>query len=315
MRSRYLVLSLALVAALLLAGCTGTPSGEETTATPTAVLTTAEPTTTEPAEEPAGTLTPAITLGTMHATMMEAIEEALAYPVLNATEEKSDFEAKVAEFDVLAARFTEEAALDSPENAETKEAFDAILVKKAAVVDAAGDFFAAYEVDRVVRTENVTVFEESIDVFTSAFGPFTKAYFEGVSEAEFGDDDHARSALALLTMHRDLLEGVEEAFGYVLLNDTAEKEDFWQKMQDFDTAGNAFVESGYLDRPENSAKLAAYTAMMHEKEQMQGAASAMFDEFEATGTVSANVAGAFEKSVDALTTAYDALLDEVLADL
>jgi len=299
-------ISLALVAAVLMAGCVSTPAGEETTPTPTPTGTALQDTVSAAS---------AVTLGRMHGTMMEAIEEALAYPVLENPEEKSDFEAKVAEFDTLAEQFADEAALDQPENAETKEVFDTILVKKATLIGAADDFFTSYEVDMIVKMDDVTAFEESIDDFTSAFGLFTKDYFDRVSEAEFGDDDHARSALALLTMHRDLLEGVEEAFGYVLLGDTDEKDDFWEKMQDFDDAGNTFVKTEYLDQPENMAKLSAYTSMMHAKEQMQTAASSMFAEYEDTGAVSANVANAFETEVDKLTTAFDALLEEVLKEL
>jgi flagellar basal body rod protein FlgG len=310
MRSLLAILSLVLVAAILFAGCTGTSSEEQTTPAPTASPT-ASPTV---AESPAPvSVASAITLGKMHAVMMEAIEEALAYPVLDDADEKKDFEAKVAEFDVLAVQFAEEAGLDQPGNAETKEAFDLILVKKGELVETANGFFAVYETDKVVKTENVTVLEESIDAFTTAFGPFTQNYFDRVDEAEAGD--HATAALALLTMHRDIMEATEEAFGYVLLNDTVEKEEFWDTMQEFDAAGNAFVESGYLDKSENAAKLEAYTAMMHAKEQVQSAASAMFAEFEDTGAVSANVGGAFETEVDNLMAAFDTLLDEVLKDL
>jgi hypothetical protein len=304
------IISLALVAVVLIAGCTGTSPQVQTTPVPTT-----SPAVTVPPATANVSLASAVTLGKMHGVMMEAIEEALAYPVLNSTEEKSDFEAKSAEFDVLAVQFESEAALSRPENADTKAQFDVILVKKAALVDAAGNFFTAYEKELIVTKDNVTVFEEAIDGFTSDFGPFTKAYFDRVSEADFGDDDHAHSALLLLLMHHDIIQGVEEAFGYVLLGDTEEKADFGMQMQDFDDAANAFVKSAYLDRPENAAKLEAYTTMMEAKEAMQAAASAMFSEHEQSGAVSPEVAGVFETEVDRLTMAYDALLAEVLKEL
>lgn len=294
------MVSLALVAVLLVAGCTSTPSEDVAAVKVTKITITVDP---------------AVTLGLMHADMMEAIEEALAYPVLNNPEEKSDFEANVADFDKLAKQFEIEAGLDKPENAETKAAYDAILVKKAALVTAAEKFFASYEADGAVNTDDLVAFEESVDDFTSAFGPFTKSYFDSVSESEFGDDGHARAALDLLSMHRDLLEGVEEAFGYVLLGETVEKDDFSQMMQAFDDAGNDFVETGYLDQSGNEAALEAYTTMMEAKEQMQTAASAMFAEYEDTGAVSEDTANAFEVEVDKTTTAFDALLEEVLKEL
>lgn len=304
-----LIISLALVIAVLVAGCTTTPVGDEVTSP------TASPEGTVPLEPTVVPVNSAITLGRMHAVMMEAIEEALAYPVLNVTEEKSDFEAKIAEFYILAGQFAEEAALDDPGNEDTKDAYTSVLEKQVEVVEAAGRFFAAYETDWVADAEDVAIFEESIDAFTSEFGPFTRDYFDHVSQADFDDDDHARSALALLSMHRDILEGVEEAFGYVLLGDTVEKDEFFQKMEDFEVAGSAFVQSAYLDWPENSDILNSYMTMMDAKDRMEVAAEDMFDEYEKTGAVSVDTAMAFETEVDSLTTAYDTLLEDVLAKL
>ena len=304
-----LIIALALVATIFFAGCTSAPSGGELTTPTVTPAVTASP---EPTGVPVDS---AITLGRMHGIMMEAIEEALAYPVLNETEEKSDFETKLAEFNVLADRFAVEAGLDEPGNAATKEAFDSVLARHGELLMASEDFFASYETEWTVRQEDVTAFEYSIDAFTSEFGPFTKNYFDMVSEADLGDEDHARSALALLSMHRDIMEGIEEAFGYVLLGDTVEKEDFYQKMQDFEVAGSALVESAYLAQPENSEMLNSYMTMMDAKDRMEVAASNMFEEYEQTGSVSAEIAMAFETAVDSLTTAYDNLLEELLAKL
>jgi hypothetical protein len=305
-----LIISLVLVAAVLIAGCTQTTPEVQTTPVPTT-----SPVVTVPPATANVSIASAVTLVKMHGAMMEAIEEALAYPLLNNTEEKSDFEAKSAEFDILATQFVREAELDKPENADTKAQFDVILVKKAALVDAAGNFFTAYENELIVTKDNVTVFEEAIDGFTSDFGPFTKAYFDSVSVEDFGDEDHARSALLLLAMHHDIIEGVEEAFGYVLLGDTEERADFSLKMQDFDDAAHAFANTAYIEKPENAEILGAYTTMIEAKGAMQTAALVMFDEYEKTGRVTPGVAEAYEIEVDRLTTAYDALLAEVLKDL
>ncbi len=304
------IISLVLVAVVLIAGCTQTTPEVKTTPVPTV-----SPTTAVTPVKANVSVTSAVTLGKMHGAMMEAIEEALAYPLLNSSEEKSDFEAKSAEFDVLAAQFAREAELDLTENADTKAQFDVILVKKAALVDAAGNFFTAYEKELIVTKDNLTVFEEAIDGFTSDFGPFTKAYFDNVSVEDFGDEDHARAALLLLMMHHDIIEGVEESFGYVLLGDTEERDDFSMKMQDFDDAAHAFAMNVYVEKPENAGILDAYTTMIEAKGAMQTAALAMFDEFEKTGGVTPGVAGVYENEVDRLTTAYDVLLAEVLKDL
>jgi len=298
------MLMFVLAAAVLATGCTSPSAGGQATSAPAATQ-----------APPPVTVASAVTLGKMHGTMMEAIEEALAYPVLKNTEEKADFAAKSAEFDVLAVQFASEAALDQPANAGTKKAFDAILVKKAKLVETANGFFAVYEKDMVVPKAEVTALENSVDDFTGAFGPFTQDYFDRVSITETGTADHARAALALLTMHHDILEGVEEAFGYVLLNDTMERDDFWMKMQEFDNAAAAFNQSAYLDRPGNSLKLIAFDSMVQAKQEMQTAAATMFIQYENTGTVSAGVAEAFESKVDLLTAEYDNLLAEVLREL
>jgi len=317
MRSLILFISLVLAGLVLIAGCTGTTSDVQETPAPTDVSTQAAvtPVQTETPVKATVSIDSAVTLGKMHGVMMEAIEESLAYPVLNEPEEKSDFEAKVKEFDLLAVMFEKEAELDKAENAEIKKSFDAITLMKGKLVEDANSFFAGYEKEGVVSGEEVAVLEESIDSFTSAFGPFTKSYFAMVSEEDLNDNEHARAAFDLLLMHHDLMEGIEEAFGYVLLNESVEKEEFAASMQSFDEAGNAFVNDGYLDNSENKVRLAAYTEMMDAKEKMVNSAYVMFADFEDTASVSKNTAEAFEKEVDATTTAYEKLLKEVLKDL
>ena len=328
MRSLVLFISLVLAGLVLIAGCTGTtPEVQETPAVTAAPTPAATPQTTETPSQamtPAPVQTPgkvtysvdsAVTLGRMHGVMMEAIEEALAYPVLAEPEEKEDFEGKVREFDLLAVMFEKQAGLDAAGNSDLKASYDDLIAKKKTLVSDAEDFFAVYEKKGMVTDGDVVVLEESIDGFTSAFGPFTESYFAMVGEEALKDNDHARVALDLLTMHHTLMEGIEEAFGYVLLNESNEKEEFIANIQMFDDAGAALVNDDYLGESENKAKLAAYTSVMSAKERMVDAAYVMFAEFEDTGEVSKSTADAFEKEVDATTTAYDKLLDEVLKDL
>ncbi|WP_157202243.1 hypothetical protein [Methanoplanus limicola] len=317
---------------VLIAGCTGTtPEVQKTPAVTAAPTPAATPIPTPQATEaPSQAMTPApvqmpgkvaysvdsaVTLGRMHGVMMEAIEEALAYPVLAEPEEKEDFEGKVKEFDLLAVMFEKQAGLDRPENADIKASYDSILSKKKALVTDAENFFAVYEKKGMVTDGDVVVLEESIDGFTSEFGPFTESYFAVVSEEDLKDNDHARVALDILTMHRTLMEGIEEVFGYVLLNESIEKEEFTANIQKFNEAGAALVNDDYLGESENKAKLAAYTSVMSAKERMVDAAYVMFAEFEDTGKVSKSTGDAFEKEVDSTTTAYDILLEEVLKDL
>ncbi|MBN2735245.1 MAG: hypothetical protein JXQ82_10395 [Methanomicrobiaceae archaeon] len=309
-RFTIFLITLAVAAAILSAGCTGaSPEGQ------TEPAVTVSPTETQSVGINQVSVASAVTLGKMHGIMMEAIEEALAYPVLNSTEEKRDYETKISEFDTLADQFASETGPENPQNANIKDGFEVILVKKAKLTDDAETFFTTYESEGVITKEDVAAFEESVDDFTSVFGPFTKNYFDMVSKEESGSNIHARPALALLAMHGDIMEGIEEAFGYVLLGKTEEKDDFSQNMQYFDDAGKALVATGYLNKPENTEKLAAYNAMMQAKKDMQAAASEMFNQYESKNDVTNIDVIKFEIAVDNLTTAYDALLEEVLKEL
>ncbi|UUX91220.1 hypothetical protein [Methanoplanus endosymbiosus] len=328
MRSLILFISLVLVGLVLIAGCTETtPEVQVTpavTAAPTPAATpmatvvssqTVSPTAVQTPERAMNYIDSTFTLGRMHGVMLEAIEEALAYPVLKDPVEKADFESKIKDFDLLAIMFEKQAGLDRPENADLKASYESIISKKNDLVADAMNFFAVYEKNGTVIYEDVIVFEDSIDGFTSEFGPFTKNYFAMVSKEDLDNNRHAAAAFDLLSMHHYMIESVEEAFGYVLLNESIEKEEFAANIEKFDDAANAFVIDDYLGEYENKAKLAAYTSVMSAKGRMENAAYVMFAEFEIDGMVSENALDAFEKEVDSLTMAYDKLLEEVLKDL
>ena len=60
------------------------------------------------------------------------------------------------------------------------------------------------------------------------------SHMKDAGQAEF------RVGLMIGSMQADMLEGVEEAFGYLLLNSKLEKSEFFDKMRDFDAQAKEF---------------------------------------------------------------------------
>jgi len=63
---------------------------------------------------------------------------------------------------------------------------------------------------------------------------------------EPGGETSVETAMVLIGMHADIMESIEEAFGYILLGDVEEKADFENKMADFNKCAEQFQASTTL---------------------------------------------------------------------
>ncbi len=253
----------------------------------------------------------AATLGRMHSDMMEAIEEGLAYLVMKEAGEKQDFEKKIATFDGLSAKFLREAGLNEPDAAQQKQQFNAVMRKRTALVQAFHTAFNKMETGDARAFESFDALEDAIDDFTDAFGPFSEKYFEQTGAA-LEEPSHEKAVLMLFEMHHDILECIEEAFGYLLLGDDEEADDFFDKLKDFREQSEAFSAAAYLSKPENAAKRTLFDDMICKTDCMETAARKMFTAYRSRGVIPMNEVADFEGAVDALTETYEKLLNEMM---
>ena len=305
------ILCICLVAA---AGCAGTDS-TPATATPTSVAQTPAPTaavTAVAAPSSEATVEGAVILGQIHANAMEAIEEAFAYVLSGETVEKENSRQNSENVKTLILQFE---GISDPDNTWLV-AFNSDVLPFIERADASVlAMFDDYEKDGVASAASVEQFEADIDALTGAFGPFTVKYFDEVSEEQFGDDGHAKAAIDLLVMHKEMLNAIEESLGAVVLNDPNEQADFEASMEAFTGKATAFEADAYLSQDENSQTAQEFAAMMGAFSDYEAAAAKFFADFDATGTVAPADFTAYETAIDKLTSTYDTLLETVLEKL
>ena len=125
-------------------------------------------------------------------------------------------------------------------------------------------------------------------------------------------DKDAAATLCLLAIHKDVMEAIEESLAYVSMNAPEGKADFQNKMDDFAQQADKFAAMEYCDRASNDIVSNLYYQMLTAKDKMYAAAVKMFDDFETNGQVPHDDIADYEVTIDAFTTAWEALLAAVL---
>ncbi len=120
---------------------------------------------------------------------------------------------------------------------------------------------------------------------------------------------HIATLSTMQHMESDVLEGVEEAFAYVILNAEDEKNEFYAKMKDFDDNAIAFQAVAELQDEEVEAEVVVDLAVLSAKANLMDTANNLFEEFERLGLTTSQTVGAFEDAVDSLSEQLDNLVE------
>ena len=124
---------------------------------------------------------------------------------------------------------------------------------------------------------------------------------------------------ALVQTHKiqsDLLEGVEEAFAYLILDDTNEKKEFFKKMDDFENRVNNYIkfaphnETDDIDDDESET----LDAIIKAQKNLVASATTMFESYE-RGNLSLKTVQAFEDDIDEIVPLVDRLIDDEIEDI
>lgn len=301
--SGLILFGICLVLAVL-AGCTAT---EQTSGTGEKI---AEQTEFQPAIESA------VLLGKEHAKTMEAIQEAFAYIISGSAEEKDDFYSLMTQVEYIDSEFVSLAEMDKTvEGGDFSTKHSAIVDARNEMVSSAESMFSEYEENGSVSYETVADFESAIDGLTSLFGPFTQDYFEAISEEEYGSSVYAQPAVDLLKMHKDMLEAVEESFGYIVLGEEEEKNDYYTTMSNFKIAATEFENSFLKEYPEETEIKELYDKVISTANAYEKAAEVIFEDYESDGEITFGDFETYEITIDEMTMAFDELMNTVLGKL
>jgi len=117
------------------------------------------------------------------------------------------------------------------------------------------------------------------------------------------------SLVKLNEMKSTVLEGIEEAFAYPLLNDVIERDEFFEKMNKFDQMAKEFSISTDFGREGEEGEKELFDKILTNKENLVDSASIMFNGYEKNGQIDSNSLHLFEENIDRLIP----LIDEFVA--
>lgn len=122
---------------------------------------------------------------------------------------------------------------------------------------------------------------------------------------------------ALIQTHKiqsDLLEGVEEAFAYIILDDENEKNEFYHKMGDFENRIDKYVFFDIEFDDDDIEEHETLDAISKAHTNLVASADIMFESFE-SGDLDMDTVLAFEENIDEIVPLIDELIEEEIEDI
>ena len=118
----------------------------------------------------------------------------------------------------------------------------------------------------------------------------------------------------LQQMKADILEGIEESFAYLLLNEPEEKEDFFEKMEDFEKLASEFEVIAQIGAPSEEEESALFQKIVEQQSVLIAGARKMFEDFEKEGIINTQFVEKFEESTNKLKSVIDEFIAIELAE-
>ena len=133
-----------------------------------------------------------------------------------------------------------------------------------------------------------------------------------------GDINHTEIQIYALIqtqkIQSDLLEGVEEAFAYIILDDENEKNEFYHKMGDFENRVNSYILFDSKFDDDDVEERETLDAISKAQTNLVASADIMFESFE-SGDLDMNTVLAFEENIDEIVPLIDELIEDEIEDI
>ncbi len=247
-------------------------------------------------------------IGSMQTDMLEGVEEAFAYLLLDSKMEKSEFFDKMRDFDAQAKEFKTLAKKHSA-GKNILELFGGVQVARVNLEKVAKRMFASFEKTGAPVQVDVRMFDDAVEQLGGLWETLMQAGISESLQKRFIDDKQAASSMHLYHMHAAVLKAVEETFAYLLLNDPVERADFVKKMKEFHTLAEEFKAMRHVYRSEDRLLAIMFHRTMAAKEMVSVSALTLFRDFEREGTPDPEDLLAFEHAVDVFSVTFEQLLE------
>jgi len=245
-------------------------------------------------------------LALMQFDLMDGIQEAFGYMLLDDIEEKGDFYKRMYRFDLRAAKFRKIAGIGMPGREKFSHEFELIVAEKHKLQLSARNMFKAYEKNKKIDRPTVIEFENSVDEVSSYFNTLVEDF---VAKRDFTGNEIQKNLIILTFMRSDMLEAIEEAFAYIVLSDRSEKRDFEERVRDFENLAGKLSRS--IKRLDNDTTQ-AYSKMIKTKDELLLSIKNLHDDFEKKGSVTKHDIRDVEDKVHKFKFAYVKLFHEYM---
>jgi len=122
-------------------------------------------------------------------------------------------------------------------------------------------------------------------------------------------DFQTPALIKLNEMKAAILEGIEEAFAYPLLDAVIEKEEFYENMNRFDLLTEEFVLIAHIGEVDEQIETQLLNKIILTKERLVDSATIMFEDYESSRKISVLYLELFEQDIDTLIPLIDEFID------
>ncbi|MFH1985153.1 MAG: hypothetical protein ABIL58_25220 [Pseudomonadota bacterium] len=250
-------------------------------------------------------------IGAMQTDMLEGVEEAFAYLVLDSKLEKTEYFEQMDALSAHAKAFKDLAAKHSA-GRDLLVMFDKLQAARTDMDRAAVRMFASFEDTGAPVRADVLAFEDAVDRITTLWGDLMSAGISEDLKNRLIDDKQAQTAVLLLRMHAAALEAIEEAFAYLVLGDEAERADFRMKMKQFNELSIALRSLRHIYGAGNEQHAIMFHRSLAAKEMVSATAIAMFWDFKLEGKADREDVLEFEHAVDMFSLTFEQMITDYL---
>lgn len=245
----------------------------------------------------------------MHESLMEGIQNALAYPLLNDIAKREECLISMMLFDELASNFR---GINGLKDERMKEEFHVLTAAKYRMMNSILNVFTTFETTQKVDPEDIRVLEDDIDIVTAHADKLMEIFFGEEKKRKLNQNRHYLAALYVVMMRTDVSEAVEEAMAYLLLGDVEEQKDFKKKVRDFEHLAVEFKRLEKVGEGGSEEVTELYEEMNLARKALVAAGDKMHKNFETDGKVSQDNIREFEKNTNKFTMGYRDLLENIL---
>lgn len=251
----------------------------------------------------------AIYIQRIDADVLGAAGDVLSYILLRDLSDKDAFYQKMLSFHRIARGYRDLAKVDRYGEDRGTEAYFRLYDAQEQFEQAALALLDGVSKDPAPSPKKLNILEHTIDTYEKAGKTMKNALLAGITPEMIKKDPELHGMLTLAEMMVTALDGIQEAYAYILMNDEEERNDFFAKMAAFSDAAARFKELASVGQKGEEKRTSLYADVLTSQKALVNAAKKMFASYEKTKTPPNTEIAAFKKDAQRLTSLVEELIN------